>query len=41
MTDFDAADYFTDPSLIPDPRPYFDHIRRECFQIDPHIAHSG
>ena len=28
-TDFDSVDYFTDPSLVPDPRPYFDHIRSE------------
>jgi cytochrome P450 len=27
MTDFDSVDYFTDPSLVPDPHPYFDHIR--------------
>ena len=26
-TDFDSVDYFTDPSLVPDPHPYFDHIR--------------
>ena len=26
-TDFDSVDYFTDPSLIPDPHPYYDHIR--------------
>jgi len=28
MTDFDTIDYFTDPSLVPDPHPYFDHLRR-------------
>ena len=22
MTDFDTVDYFTDPSLVPDPHPY-------------------
>ena len=27
MTDFDTVDYFTDPSLVPDPHPYFDHLR--------------
>src|ERR1700739_236969 len=27
MTNFDSVDYFTDPSLIPDPHPYFDHLR--------------
>src|ERR1700754_274786 len=26
-TDFDSVDYFTDPALVPDPHPYFDHIR--------------
>lgn len=28
--DFDAIDYFTDPSLVPDPHPYFDHLRSKC-----------
>lgn len=27
MTDFDAVDFFTDPSLVPDPQPYFDYLR--------------
>ena len=27
MTNFDSVDYFTDQSLIPDPHPYFDHLR--------------
>lgn len=27
MTDFDGVDYFTDSSLIPDPHPYYDHVR--------------
>ena len=27
MTDFDTVDYFTDPSLVPDPHPYFDYLR--------------
>ncbi len=26
-TEFDSVDYFTDPSLVPDPHPYFDHLR--------------
>ena len=26
-TDYDSVDYFTDPSLVPDPHPYYDHIR--------------
>ena len=29
MTNFDSVDYFTDQSLIPDPHPYFDHLRRQ------------
>lgn len=27
MTDFDTVDYFADESLVPDPYPYFDHLR--------------
>ncbi|MFZ0834456.1 MAG: cytochrome P450 [Mycobacterium sp.] len=27
MTNYDSVDYFTDQSLIPDPHPYFDHLR--------------
>ncbi|MFB1298017.1 cytochrome P450 [Mycobacterium sp. pW049] len=30
MSDFDTIDYFTDPSLVPDPHPYFDHLRSKC-----------
>ncbi|MBV8788819.1 MAG: cytochrome P450 [Mycobacterium sp.] len=30
MSDFDSVDFFTDPSLIPDPYPYFDHLRGRC-----------
>jgi len=30
MTDFDTVDYFTDPELVPDPYPYFDHLRDKC-----------
>lgn len=29
MTDLDAVDYFTDPSLVPDPHRYFDHLRAQ------------
>ncbi|CDO32870.1 cytochrome P450 [Mycolicibacterium porcinum] len=29
-TDYDTIDYFTDPSLVPDPHPYFDHLRSKC-----------
>lgn len=30
MTDYDTIDYFTDQSLVPDPHPYFDHLRSKC-----------
>lgn len=30
MTDFDTVDYFTDPALVPDPHPYYDHLRAKC-----------
>ncbi len=30
MSDFDSIDYFTDQSLVPDPHPYFDHLRNKC-----------
>lgn len=36
-TDFDDVDYFTDPSLVPDPHPYFDHLRSKCPVLkEPH-----
>ena len=28
--DYDTIDYFTDQSLVPDPHPYFDHLRSKC-----------
>jgi cytochrome P450 len=30
MSDFDAIDFFRDEDLIPDPYPFFDHLRQEC-----------
>ncbi|WP_396913454.1 cytochrome P450 [Mycolicibacterium sp.] len=27
---YDTVDYFTDQSLVPDPHPYFDHLRSKC-----------
>lgn len=30
MSNFDSIDYFTDPALVPDPHPYFDHLRVKC-----------
>ena len=26
---FDSIDFFTDPSLVPDPHPYFDYLRSQ------------
>jgi cytochrome P450 len=30
LSDFESVDFFTDASLIPDPYPYFDHLRERC-----------
>jgi cytochrome P450 len=30
VNDFESVDYFTDPSLVPDPYPYFDYLRSKC-----------
>ncbi|MCV7177920.1 cytochrome P450 [Mycolicibacterium sphagni] len=30
MTDFDTVDFFTEATLVPDPYPYFDHLRSKC-----------
>lgn len=27
MSNYDSIDFFTDPSLVPDPQPYFDYLR--------------
>jgi cytochrome P450 len=29
MTTFESVDFFTDPSLVPDPHPYFDYLRSQ------------
>lgn len=39
MSDFESVDFFTDPSLIPDPYPYFDHLRAKCPIV--HEPHQG
>ena len=39
MSDFDSIDFFTDQSLIPDPYPYFDHLRAKCPMV--HEPHQG
>jgi cytochrome P450 len=39
MTDFDTVDYFTDPALVPDPYPYYDHLRAKCPVVrEPHYG---
>jgi len=30
LSEFESVDFFTDASLIPDPYPYFDHLRGRC-----------
>jgi cytochrome P450 len=30
LPDYDSVDFFTDPSLVPDPYPYYDHLRSKC-----------
>jgi cytochrome P450 len=30
LSNFESVDFFTDASLIPDPYPYFDHLRQRC-----------
>jgi cytochrome P450 len=30
VTEFESVDYFTDPSVVPDPYPYFDYLRSKC-----------
>ncbi|MGE5697390.1 MAG: cytochrome P450 [Candidatus Sericytochromatia bacterium] len=30
MTEYDSIDYFSDQSLVPNPYPYFDHLRSKC-----------
>ncbi|MGI8336937.1 cytochrome P450 [Actinomadura scrupuli] len=39
MADFDTVDFFTDPDLIPDPYPYFDHLRERSPVL--HQEHLG
>lgn len=37
--DFEAVDYFFDPSLVPDPYPYFDYLRSKC-PVRPATPHG-
>lgn len=30
MTDFDSIDFFSDPSVVENPYPYFEHLRENC-----------
>lgn len=34
MTDYESTNFFTDQSLVPDPYPYFDHLRAKCPVLD-------
>ena len=37
MTDFDEIDFFRDNTFIPNPYPYFEHLRAQCpVQREPH-----
>jgi cytochrome P450 len=37
VTEFESVDYFTDPSVVPDPYPYFDYLRSKCpVSREPH-----
>jgi cytochrome P450 len=37
VTDYESTNFFTDQSLVPDPYPYFDHLRAKCPVLDqPH-----
>lgn len=39
MSDYDSIDFFTDPSLVPDPHPYFDYLRSQNRVLRlPHYA---
>jgi cytochrome P450 len=39
VTDYDSVDFFSDAELVPDPYPYFDHLRAKCPVL--HQAHQG
>ena len=38
-TEFDQVDFFSDPSLLEDPYPYFEHLRSQC-PVTP-LPHHG
>jgi cytochrome P450 len=39
VSDYDTTDFFTDASLVPDPHPYFDHLRGICpITAEPHYG---
>lgn len=39
MTDYDSVDFFSDPALVPDPYPYFEHLRGRCPVV--HLPQHG
>src|SRR5580698_1470010 len=45
VDDYETIDFFTDPSLLEDPYPYFEHLRAKCPVVaTPHygvVAVSG
>lgn len=38
-TDYETVDYFFDPSLVPDPYPYYDYLRVQC-PVRPATRHG-
>ena len=38
-TDYETVDYFFDPSLVPDPYPYYDYLREQC-PVRPATPHG-
>jgi cytochrome P450 len=38
-TDFETVDYFFDQTLVPDPYPYYDHLRSQC-PVRPATPHG-
>jgi cytochrome P450 len=34
VSDYESTDFFTDQSLVPNPYPYFDHMRSKCPVLD-------
>ena len=42
MTDFDSIDFFSDPSVVENPYPYFEYLREKCPAFrEPHHGVVG